>query len=328
MKKSILTLLILFICAIQSTTAYEYFTIYFSDGTKSEAFYATDVDSICYSKLSLDSIAYDDWQVQEIYTCDSVYRYPLAQIDSLSFKDVNEDVVSHDIALVSEAIMPMFHDCHSALQLGEHLSAIQSIDGVEDAYISNQTLFVKIRDWGYLSFIYPIDDSNIDGEYDFAALSRNIKRNRRSNETNEHQHTEALKACFVNQQYCDENRKFLQTIGEQFCVSFASMGIDTITINMPYPEFFKNDMFNYDILFIKTHGDYEKKSNLHWIFTGEELFTRDPRYKDSKIDSIIYRIRLRFKHLTYSPRKMSFSWIGERRNGDSIHVLYITISDH
>lgn len=89
MKKSILTLLVLFVCAIQTTTAYEYFTIYFSDGTKSKAFYASVVDSICYSKIGLDSIAYDDWQVQEIYTIDSVYRYPLAQIDSLSFKDVD-----------------------------------------------------------------------------------------------------------------------------------------------------------------------------------------------------------------------------------------------
>lgn len=90
------------VCTIQAM-AYEYFTIYFSDGTKSEAFYATDVDSICYSKLSLDGIAFDEWQVQEIYTCDSVYRYPLAQIDSLSFKDVDENKVAEDIANAVES---------------------------------------------------------------------------------------------------------------------------------------------------------------------------------------------------------------------------------
>ena len=100
MKKSVFTLLALLACAIYPVKAYEYFTIYFSDGTKSEAFYATDVDSICYSKISLDSIAYDEWQVQEIYTCDSVYRYPIAQIDSLSFKDVDINKVAKDIANV------------------------------------------------------------------------------------------------------------------------------------------------------------------------------------------------------------------------------------
>ena len=69
MKKTVITLLALLVCSILPLHAYEYFTIYFSDGSKSEAFYATDVDSICYSKIGLDSIEYADWQVQEIYTC-------------------------------------------------------------------------------------------------------------------------------------------------------------------------------------------------------------------------------------------------------------------
>ena len=155
MKKHIFTLLALLACTIYPVRAYEYFTIYFSDGTKSEPFYATDVDSICYSKLSIDSIAYDIWQVQEIYTCDSVYRYPLAQIDSLSFKVVDVSNVARDIAKASASIVPLFSKCNSIKELSEYLQAIKEHKEVEDAWTDNQTLFVKIRDWGTMTFSYP-----------------------------------------------------------------------------------------------------------------------------------------------------------------------------
>lgn len=328
MKKSIYILLTLLVCFCFPLHAYEYFTVYYIDGTKSEPFYATDVESIEYSKIDLDGIEHADWQVQEIHTVDSIYRYSLASIKYIDFKDVDENVVAHDIATVSEAIAPLFNECQSALQLSERLSVIQNINGVEDAYISNQTLFVKIRDWGYLSFLYPTNDSVTDDEFEL--VPKNNETNlRRSNRTNEHQHTEVLKACVVNQQFRDDNRKFFQTIAEQFRVSFADMGIDPKIVNMPSPDFFQNEMFDYDILFIKTHGSYDEKSNLHWLCTGEELLTKDPQYglSDTQIGSLINQILLNFHHFAYSSRKMGFSWIPERRNGDSIHVLYTTISD-
>jgi len=330
MKKLVLILLTFIVCAIQPAKAYEYFKIIFTDGTKSEAFYATDVDSICYSKIGLDGLEYDDWQVQEIYTVDSIYRFSLAQIDNLSFKDVDENQVAKDIVSVSEAITPLYNSCSSPLELSEYLPTIQSIIGVEDAYICNQALYVKIRDWGNLSFYYPIKESISGDGINIPSLSRNRAASSTiNNENDEHQQTEALKACVVNQQYRDDNRKWFQKTASIFTACYGYMGIDTITINMPSPEFFQKEMFNYDILFIKTHGGYDKKNNLHWLLTGEELFSRDPKYglTDTQIGSLKNTLFLRLRHLTYSPRKMSFSWIPERRNGDSIHVLYTKISE-
>ena len=134
MKKTVFTLLIFMVCTIQAM-AYEYFTIYFNDGTKSEAFYATDVDSICYSKLSLDGIAFDEWQVQEIYTVDSVYRYPLAQIDSLSFKDVDVNRVAETLDRTSSTVVPLFSQSKSISELSQSLPTIRNIEGVVDAWI-------------------------------------------------------------------------------------------------------------------------------------------------------------------------------------------------
>ena len=330
MKKTIYILLAILLCTCLPVQAYEYFTIHFKDGTTSEAFYATDVESISYSKQDLDGMEHADWQVQEIQTIDSLYRIPLADIAYLDFKDVDENVVANDIASVSEAIAPLFNDCKSPLQLSEHLPTIQSIDGVEDAYISNQTLFVKVRDWGYISFMYPIEDSNTDDEIKLLASSSNRASTprRSSSETNNHQHTEVLKACVVNQQFKDLNRKWFQDIAKQYCSSFASMGIDTKTINMPSPNFFRNQIFDYDVVFIKAHGDYEVKRDLHWLCTGEEIWSYNP--EKSSVGDIEKFLKVNVRNWInhgFSSRKISFMCIGERRGEDSLNVFYTSISD-
>lgn len=323
MKKSVFTLLALLACAIYPVKAYEYFTIYFSDGTKSEAFYATDVDSICYSKISLDSIAYDEWQVQEIYTCDSVYRYPIAQIDSLSFKDVDINKVAKDIANVMVKVDSIINQEENLEVIKMQLPEIKKITDVDDAYITNQVLFIVIKDWGTISFYFPPDE-NINNESVLSIASSFAHRS----QLNENQETSSdqLKACIVNQQYLDEKRAwFRDTVSVNMHDAFNEMGIACKNVNMPKPSFFNRDIFDYDLVFIKTHGYYEKKYGLHWLFTGEELLSHTGQI--SSIDSPWSRIVSILKNGIYSPLKMTFSRITEIRNGDSTHVYYTVISD-
>ena len=155
MKKHIFTLLTFLVCTISPVKAYEYFTIYFTDGTKSEPFYATDVESIEYSKLDLDGIEHTDWQVQEIYTCDSIYRYPLANIEFLDFKNVDADVVANDIANISYNMNTLFQKCHSSQELYQYKNSIMCFEGVEDVWADCQSVFIKVKDWGVLTYPYP-----------------------------------------------------------------------------------------------------------------------------------------------------------------------------
>lgn len=60
------------------------FYVYRNDGIFN-AFYNSEVDSIKYSCLSIDSIECENVVTQEIWTSDSVYRIPLNVIDSISF---------------------------------------------------------------------------------------------------------------------------------------------------------------------------------------------------------------------------------------------------
>lgn len=83
----ILILLVVIASYCSVVQAYQYFNIYFYDGTKSEAFYTFDVDSIKCSKYDLNNVKHNDWIVQEIWTANSVYRYLLADIESISFTE-------------------------------------------------------------------------------------------------------------------------------------------------------------------------------------------------------------------------------------------------
>ena len=101
MKK--LHLIILFVSVAMSSLAQtvgEAFYIYRNDG-EFNAFFRDEVDSIAYSNYDTDSIYFDEAVMQVVYTQDSIYRIPLAAIDSVTF-NVNDIVISQDYIPISE----------------------------------------------------------------------------------------------------------------------------------------------------------------------------------------------------------------------------------
>ena len=62
----------------------EAFYIYRNDGDF-DGFFFDQVQEMRYSKIGLDSIEHDNYVVQEVVTADSIYRIPLAAIDSIGF---------------------------------------------------------------------------------------------------------------------------------------------------------------------------------------------------------------------------------------------------
>ena len=77
-------LVFIFLVPIHAQTIGDVFYIYRNDGGFN-AFFRDEVDSIAYSNYDLDSLRYDEVVTQLIYTVDSLYRIPLAAIDSVSF---------------------------------------------------------------------------------------------------------------------------------------------------------------------------------------------------------------------------------------------------
>ena len=333
MKKLIYILLALLLCTCLPVQAYEYFTIHFKDGTTSEAFYATDVESISYSKQDLDGMEHADWQVQEIQTTDSLYRIPLTDIAYLDFKDVDETVVKQDIERISDAVIPLYMQSSSISEIINFLPTISNTDGVEDVWTDNQTLFVKIRDWGTLTFLYPPRRTSSPNETFMARQKRQpLKRSIQDNNNND-----ARSLCIVNQMY--NARQFdydteLKDSLEKHCILW---GLNTKRINVPTRDFYKNDIFDYDIVFLDTHGFYDNNGT-HWLLTGEmvmhsiseyeaaqdihtgaeELFGW-PLFWKEKISSLKYG----------SPLDISFSWVKDSLdNGKWRADCYIAVSQN
>lgn len=70
---------------VASLFAQDAFYIYRNDGNF-DGFFFDEIVRMGYSKVGLDSLEYDVFVVQEIETADSLYRIPLAAIDSIGFQ--------------------------------------------------------------------------------------------------------------------------------------------------------------------------------------------------------------------------------------------------
>ncbi len=68
----------------------EAFYIYRNDG-QFNAFFRDEVDSIAYSYYDADSVHYDEVVTQIVYTADSIYKIPLAAIDSVAFVQLEKE---------------------------------------------------------------------------------------------------------------------------------------------------------------------------------------------------------------------------------------------
>lgn len=86
MKRSLYLIIMLVAISFSSMaqTIGDAFYIYRNDG-EFNAFFRDEVDSIVYSNYDVDSIYYDEIITQLAYTADSIYRIPLAAIDSVGF---------------------------------------------------------------------------------------------------------------------------------------------------------------------------------------------------------------------------------------------------
>lgn len=113
---------VLFLLPVQAQDVEDAFYIYRNDGGF-HAFFREDVDSITHSHYDADSLYYDDVVMQVVYTADSIYKIPLASIDSVAF-------VTPETKYKSEVV-----------HLDPYLPSLQTVDGMNltfDAYLAGQ----------------------------------------------------------------------------------------------------------------------------------------------------------------------------------------------
>lgn len=345
MKLRKLTIFAFIILGVLPIRAYEYFTIYFKDGTKSEAFYAVDIDSMRYSKISVDSIEYNEWKVQEIYARSNIYRYALEGIEKIEFKDVDETAVANNIANVSSFVAPYFATCESTDELSQYLPEILSTEGVEKAWVDNLTLFIKIVDFGIIQFSYnPKRPAKSSTDISLAnSRTRSLEYKATSNPNQNAQvyfpDEKPKNMCIINQVYQDYDFKDDTYTKEILQNTYKNFGIQTDIINEPSPDFFYKDIFDYDLVFIDTHGNYDGAR--HWLMSGdklwESLFTKKDdrdslikKWKPGVIATAIIKFMRLYHNYHVTPNILSISYIVERHNENSDRynlVAYTNVSE-
>ena len=93
MKRLIATFSLLLTVIAVASAQNDAMYVYRNDGVIN-AFLKTDIDSLSYSHFNSDSVYYNEWQVQVVHTRNSIYMIPLADIDSVSFAPVSQDIYS------------------------------------------------------------------------------------------------------------------------------------------------------------------------------------------------------------------------------------------
>lgn len=86
MKKIGILLLSFLISLVSKAQSEDVIYLYLNNGDFN-AFFCSDIDSITQSKADLQGKIHDDWNTQLIYTKDSIYRYQISAIDSISFHE-------------------------------------------------------------------------------------------------------------------------------------------------------------------------------------------------------------------------------------------------
>lgn len=101
MKKLLFLLMIILSCAF-SLSAQDAIYIY-HQGRLLDGFPLHKVDSLKFSHYDTDSIYHEEWQMQDFYVSDTVYRVALTDIDSIAFR--SPDIVyKSDVSIIDQEI--------------------------------------------------------------------------------------------------------------------------------------------------------------------------------------------------------------------------------
>ena len=198
----------------------------------------------------------------------------------------------------------LFKECRTATEFGNHLEDIRLIKGVEDVYADGNAVYVELVGGKTISYLYTPTPSITNDEVEQLMIGKATAPTRTGDYPSSWMISNRgyyKNACIVNQQSRDEGRDYIP----QFIIPNVKNALENIGIHVeveltPTRDFLLNDMCQYDIVFLISHGSYNSKKGRHWIFTAEKA-------ENSNSEDI--------------------GRVWEVHDGDSVIVSYYKISD-
>lgn len=256
------------LCSVFQTLAQDKLCVNFKDGSK-RSFHLNNIVSIYTSKYDSDSIFHKDYQYQHIKTLQGVYVYDINDIDSISFDKYYEDKVSQYIMNVSKVITPFFLENENQDDVTVLIELLKAVEGVEDAWSDNHSLFVKLKNWETITYHIGHDES-----YDITFPE--INDNYVNSFTTEAQRAGAIKpptsplnVVIANMEHFDESRQSQVDNCVRLKELFETCNIYPKYEPQPTIDFFKNDIYDYHVIYLLCHGTYDGKH--HAFLTADEI---------------------------------------------------------
>lgn len=240
-------------------------------------------------------------------------------------KDKQEEYVDSQTAMlqkveaITKTVGEIYMESSSAAEMKSQSSVIKGIDGVESVWADDLTVFVKIKDFGTVPFVFtPLDNESNS----YTRKAEEVAKTRATlSEEKIHNHLDLKEVCIVNQQYNDEKHSLAAECADAINDDFSKCGFYVTVNNRPSVRFFAEDMFNYDLLYLITPGCYNEREGQHWLFTGEEVAVSE------KVDLSTLKTLLNGSLKDYNNGTVGIGAIKETRNKKVQTVYYLIVSE-
>jgi hypothetical protein len=255
--------------------------------------------------------------------------------------DFSEDVaaVVNRVMTVTRVADSLFDVCQTAVELRRHTDELKSVDGLEYVEFNSQGMALKVKNFLPISYIYPDY-----GETETASTARVVEeRAARAMHTLQELTEDSTRAlenkgahignnlqtfCIVDQLSHDEGFSYVPQIINNLEENAKKLGIEvTVLRNTVDPQFFRNQMYDYDMLFILAHGGYTSFTGAHCIATSWDYGTN---LSAEEIESLFKSIRDNEGN-GLDPRYFELGNIQERhtRNGRLVKEkhCYLAVTD-
>ena len=301
-----------------------YLKIWFKDG-HTERHFMNLIRHISATKYDLEGNLHPDYQMQQIVMPDTTYSYYIADIDSMSFRKVDEEQVKLNILDVTSTIDPIFNKCKTIEEMEQHINEIESIKGVENVEISETAIIVTVRDWYNIFYLFPPDlertdnYSNTSGNYTNSLPTRsNRKTAELIGKIDANSKGTPVNIAFVNQMSNNENASLVQEDFEEATKWFnnPNYNVKIFKSEEVNTTFYEQTIFDYDIVILFTHGIYAKGK--HWLLTGTEVEEPSMSFMDNLFNDFYVKNDLDV---------LGCAKTKEKRSGKNTSIWYQAVSE-
>ena len=205
-------------------------------------------------------------------------------------KDPYMEVCEHVADVANQVKNNFFKESNDIGELASHAEEIKKMEYVKDVYFSTNTMFVDIEGFGPIFYTYLPKDNTKEIEQSKAKMQQFLKamKTRADDESSTNYLNGYETAVVINQQFNEDKRQDSKDAAAVALRALENCGVKCTPNNAPSVEFFQNELFDYDIVFLIGHGMWDPKRELHWLATLGEVTSKDK--EDFKADDF-YKYR-------------------------------------